>query len=261
MSALVVSHSVPAVAPAGEALDEALALVLDELITRLASRAAGRSPAQRVRRPRALDCGGGSGRRAVPLARHGADVTVMDASIDALAILHRRAIEAGVADHVEGVQADVEDMQDLVAAASFDLVLVHDVLSSINDPTPVVAGALRAVAPTGYISVVLANPVAAVLSRALSGELDAAVAELDAQEHPHRSQLTLEALQRLVEADGFEAITTRGLGAISSLVPGAVLDGRPGAGQALIELDRRCSTRSPFREIAGQLHLLARRPG
>ena len=55
-----------------------------------------------------LDCGGGSGSLAVPLARAGADVTVLDVSIDALSILRRRAIEAGVDDRVHAIQADVE---------------------------------------------------------------------------------------------------------------------------------------------------------
>ena len=44
-----------------------------------------------------LDCGGGSGTFAVPLAAAGADVTVVDISADALATLQRRADEAGVA--------------------------------------------------------------------------------------------------------------------------------------------------------------------
>ncbi|MCG5437905.1 class I SAM-dependent methyltransferase, partial [Micromonospora foliorum] len=44
-----------------------------------------------------LDVGGGTGGFAVPLARAGHRVTVVDASPDALAALTRRAAEAGVA--------------------------------------------------------------------------------------------------------------------------------------------------------------------
>ena len=46
--------------------------------------------------PRVVDVGGGSGTRAVPLAIRGCSVTVIDSSVDALAILHRRAQDAGV---------------------------------------------------------------------------------------------------------------------------------------------------------------------
>ena len=249
--------------PTGESsLDEALAGVLTALIARAHTGEhtdtadAAHAPAAR---PQALDCGGGSGRRAVPLAVGGADVTVIDSSIDALAILDRRAAEAGVGDHVRGIQADVEDIDSLVPPGSFDLVLLHEVLGSAKDSADVIVAAARTVGPAGYLSTVLANPVAAVIARALSGELNAALAELDVQEDADRRPLDLHTLGQLVDAAGFDVLSTRGLGALSSLVPGGVLDGRPGAARALMELDRRCSARSPYREIAGHLHLLARR--
>ncbi len=240
-------------------LDATLAGVVDLLTSR---RANGVSSIMATTgdRPYALDCGGGSGRRAVPLALHGAEVTVIDASIDALAILSRRAGEAGVASHVHGLQADVDDLGELVAPRSVDLVLVHDVLAGTADPAAVVSAAARAVAVGGYLSIVVPNPVSAVLARALSGEFDAALREWIAQdEQPNDRGLDLDRLRALVEAQGCEVVSTLGLNAISSMVPGSVLDGQPGAVQALAELDGRAATQSPYREIAGQLHLLAHR--
>ncbi len=55
-----------------------------------------------------LDLGGGSGVSAVPLAELGHRVTVLDVSADALATLHRRAEEAGVAERVTPLQGEVE---------------------------------------------------------------------------------------------------------------------------------------------------------
>ena len=46
----------------------------------------------------------------MPLALAGCRVTVVDSSVDALAILHRRAEDAGVADRVTGIQADAESL-------------------------------------------------------------------------------------------------------------------------------------------------------
>ena len=60
---------------------------------------------------RVLDVGGGSGMFAVPLARLGHDVTVVDPSADALATLRRRADTAGVGARVRGVQGDGDLLQ------------------------------------------------------------------------------------------------------------------------------------------------------
>ena len=85
-----------------------------------------------------LDVGGGTGGFAVPLATAGHRVTVVDASPDALAALTRRAAEAGVADRITAVQGDGDALGDLVEPDSADLVLCHSVLEVVDDPATVV---------------------------------------------------------------------------------------------------------------------------
>ena len=68
----------------------------------------------------AVDVGGGTGGFAVPLAKAGHRVTVVDASPDALAALTRRAAEAGVGDRVTAVQGDGDALADLVPPGSVD---------------------------------------------------------------------------------------------------------------------------------------------
>lgn len=254
-------------APAGSLLDEVLATVLAELAGVAATDPAGAGAVAVGRAPAVLDCGGGSGSRAVPLAVRGAMVTVIDSSIDALAILARRAGEAGVSDQVRGVQADVESLAEVAGPATADLVLVHGVLDATREPAAVLAAAIGVVRPGGYLSVVVPNPVATVLARALAGELSTALAELEATDPDPRTArpasgatwLDLQALRSLVESGGLAVTATHGLGAFSASVPGSVLDGRPAARAVLEELDRRGAVRSPYREIAGRLHLLAHR--
>jgi 2-polyprenyl-3-methyl-5-hydroxy-6-metoxy-1,4-benzoquinol methylase len=178
-------------------------------------------------RARVLDCGGGSGRIAVPLAGVGAIVTVVDTSADALATLRRRAEEAGVADDVHPVQGDVEGLANLVTPASFDLVLAHGILEAVDGIEPVFAAMAGAVRPGGLLSVLTVNPAATVLSRALAGDL--------AGESQH------------------------GVGVFAELVPGAALDA-PGATDSLAELEATVAGRAPFADIAGRIHTLARRP-
>ena len=128
--------------------------------------------------PRVVDVGGGSGTRAVPLALRGASVTVVDSSVDALAILHRRAQDAGVADRVFGVQADAESLASAVPAGGADLVLCHHLLEEVDDPAAVVAGMAIAVRPGGHVSVLAAGRLGAVLGQTLAGRFGEARAML-----------------------------------------------------------------------------------
>jgi S-adenosylmethionine-dependent methyltransferase len=208
--------------------------------------------------PRVLDCGGGSGSFAVPLAQAGAFVTVVDISVDALATLHRRAGEAGVADRVHPVQGDVEALTDAVQPGAFDLVLAHGILEAVDN----VVGAFDAVAATvgagGLLSVLVGNPIAVVLARALSGDLTAALVELVALDSlPPTSPV---AVRQLCDRAGLNIEQTHGVGVFSELVPGAALD-LPGAAESLAELEAAAAVREPLCQIASRVHMLARRPG
>jgi S-adenosylmethionine-dependent methyltransferase len=205
-----------------------------------------------------LDCGGGSGSFAVPLARLGATVTVVDISVDALATLHRRADESGVADRIRPVQGDVESLADAVPAAAFDLVLAHGILEAVDESEAAFAAIAAAVRPGGLLSVLVSNPIAAVLARALGGDFAAALAEL--RELDLDSSLGPKTIRRMSSAAGLVIEATHGVGVFSELVPGAALD-RPGASELLAELEAATAARAPFADIASRVHTLARRPG
>ena len=209
--------------------------------------------------PALLDCGGGSGTYAVPLAVAGADVTVVDISADALATLSRRAAEAGIARQVHPMQGDVEALGDLVGTDRFDLVLAHGILESVDHLQPAFAGIAAAVRPGGLISFLVGNPAASVVARALAGEPAQALAELRDLDSS-TGRLGPDAVQQLCVAAGLVVEARHGIGVFSDLVPGSSLDA-PGARDALDRLDAEASDRSPFAEIAGRVHLLVRRPG
>jgi SAM-dependent methyltransferase len=208
--------------------------------------------------PTVLDCGGGSGAFAVPLAAFGAAVTVVDLSADALATLTRRAVETGVAERITPVQGDVEALSDVVGERRFDLVLAHEILSAVDDMHGTFAQIIAAVRPGGLLSLLIANPAAAVISRALSGDLPAALAELRAIE-AGLAEPGPDAMCALCEEHGLEITAVHGVGIFSDLVPGRALDS-PGAREALAELEASSTTRSPFAEIASRVHLLAQKP-
>lgn len=209
-------------------------------------------------RPAVLDCGGGSGTFAVPSAQSGAEVTVLDISADALATLQRRAAEAGVTDSIHPVQGDVETLSSLVRPGSFDLVLAHGILDAVDSPERVLAAMAETVRPGGVVSVLVANPLAGVLGRALAGEPAAALRELRALDSGD-TRFGPDTVAELCSGAGLVVESRHGVGVFSDLVPGASLDA-PGARDALAQLDLESAARSPFAELAGRVHLLARRP-
>jgi 2-polyprenyl-3-methyl-5-hydroxy-6-metoxy-1,4-benzoquinol methylase len=203
-----------------------------------------------------LDCGGGSGSLAVPLAAQGAHVTVVDVSIDALSTLMRRATEAGVFERVTAVQGEAESLSELVPQDSFDLVLAHEVLESVPSLAAGLQQIVSVLRPGGATSVVVGNPVAVVLGRALAGDVAGA---LSALQRPSQRVYDLDELVAECRTAGLEVDSVDGIGVFSELVPGIDLE-RPGAMTALTELEAATAGLAPYRDIASRLHLIARRP-
>lgn len=222
-----------------------------------------RAELERAGRPLAVvDVGGGTGGFAVPLAREGHRVTVVDASPDALAALTRRAADAGVAGVVTAVQGDVDALGDVVPERSADLVLCHSVLEVVDDPGSAVKALATALRPGGAVSVVVANRAAAVLARALGGHLDAAYALLtdpDGSTGPTdrlRRRFDPATARAMLVSAGLAVEQVHGVRVIADLVPAA----HEGSPDLLREFELAASDRAPYRDIATRLHLLARLP-
>jgi SAM-dependent methyltransferase len=210
-----------------------------------------------------LDVGGGTGGFAVPMAEAGHQVTVVDASPDALAALTRRAADAGVADRIRALQGDGDALAGLVAPASADLILCHAVLEVVDDPAGVLAAIAAALRPGGAVSLLVAGRAAAVLGRAVNGHLDAAAAlvdDPDGRAGPRdtlRRRYDAETAAALLGAAGLTVEEIHGVRVLADLLPATVVEADP---QTLLDLELALAARPPFRDIAAQLHLFARRP-
>jgi S-adenosylmethionine-dependent methyltransferase len=208
----------------------------------------------------ALDVGGGTGGFAVPLAKAGHRVTVVDASPDALAALTRRAADAGVADLIHAVQGDGDQLVGLVPDESVDLVLCHSLLEVVDDPKHVVEGLATVLRPGGAASVVVANRAAAVLARAINGQIAAAsvlIASPTGGDDRLRRRYDIAGATALLEAADLRVEEVRGVRVLADLVPGTVAESE---GEALQAFELALAGQSPYRDIATQLHFLARRP-
>lgn len=203
-----------------------------------------------------VDVGGGTGGFAVPLAEAGHRVTVVDASPDALAALTRRAAEAGVSDRVTAIQGDGDRLAGLIAPGSADLVLCHSLLEVVDAPAEVVGALAATLRPGGAASILVANVAAAVLARAASGHFAAATTLLTGADSHGRRRYDLASAGALLCAAGLVVEQTHGVRVAADLVPGAVADGDP---DGLLAFELAAAARPPYRDIATQLHLFARR--
>lgn len=209
-----------------------------------------------------VDIGGGTGGFAVPLAALGHQVLVVDPSPDALAALARRADEQGLADQVVGVQGDLDDLPDVDAVGAADLVLCHGVLEVVDDP----AGALRTLSgslrPGGRLSLLAAQRHAGVIGRAMAGHFTEALDLLEGGEPPGGRagrRFTSDELVALLGDAGLACDTVHAIRVFADLVPGSLLELEPGAGQALVELEKAVAERPEYLPLAAQIHLLATR--
>ena len=219
-----------------------------------------------------VDAGGGTGGFAVPLAELGHTVTVVDPSPDALAALERRAAEADVTGRVVALQGDLAALPGLVGTERADIVLCHGVLEVVDDPAGAVAALAKCLRTGGSVSVLVSNKNAAVLTRALAGRFAEARHALEDKDgrfgvlDPLPRRFTCDGAAALLASAGFAVTAVHGVRVFTDLVPAALVAGeqRAVAGEQraqeeLVQLEIAASTHPAMREVAAQLHLLARR--
>ncbi|WP_040160653.1 methyltransferase [Mobilicoccus massiliensis] len=224
----------------------------------------GRQQQQLGRPLRVLDLGGGSGGFAVPLAEAGHDVVVVDPSPDALASLDRRAGEAGVGERVRGFQGDSNTLGEAVAEP-VDLVCCHGVLEYVDDPSATIAALRDALAPGGVVSLLVAQRLAAVLSRALAGQFDAARTALVSTDgrwgptDPLPRRFDVEEIHERLVASGLTPVSTQGVRVFTDLVPSAYLDSEADRA-SLLALEQAVAERQAaafLGRLGAGLHVLA----
>lgn len=229
----------------------------DAAWTRASAVWAALEPILGARPLRVLDVGGGTGGFAVPLAQRGHMITVVDPSPDALALLARRAQTAGVAASVQGVQGDGDRLAEVVSADSADLVLCHHVLEFVDEPGSAAAALATCLRSDGWLSLLAANQAAAVLSRAVGGRPEEALGLLREPDGSRHRRFGIAELHSLIAQAGLSVESWHGVRVVADLLPAAEAGAEQSA--AVRQLEAVLAQRSPYRDLATDLHLLCRR--
>jgi SAM-dependent methyltransferase len=218
---------------------------------------------QATRSLHALDLGCGTGATAVRLARLGLHVTVLDASVPMLDLTERAAQEAGVAERIALKEGDAVRLAALFDTGSFDLILCHNLLEYVDDPSAVLRGAVRLLRdPSGILSVLVRDQAGEVLKAAiLGGDLVAAEHHLTAEwghESLYGGQVrlfTAQNLRAMLVGASLAVIAERGVRVMSDYLPPTV--SRNDDYDRIFELERKLGRRPEFAAIARYMHFLA----
>lgn len=215
---------------------------------------------------RVLDAGGGNGLDALALAALGCHVTLLDASPEMLAGARRRADEQGLSERMIFYRAGMEALPDLVAPASFDVVLSHNVLQYVEDMPVALALLTRTLRPGGLLSVISVNRYSEVYRAALQ-QMDPAAAldQLDATTH---SAGLFEVTVRRYTADdvidrlgplGCRLLAQYGIRCLTDYMADNELKADPAFFADLERLEIAVSGRHPYYLTARMFHIIARK--
>jgi S-adenosylmethionine-dependent methyltransferase len=215
----------------------------------------------------ALDIGCGTGALGVRLAQIGIYATLLDSSSTMLDFAHHAVRDARVTDRVTLTQGDANQLGSLFDAASFDLILCHNVLEFVHDPCAVLRDAARLLRDSsGIISVLVRNQPGEVLKAALvNGDLGAAERAITAEwgdESLYGGKVrlfTAESLKDMLASVSLAVSAERGVRVLSDYLPPNI--SRDVDYDRIFQLERKLGGMPEFAAVARYTHCLAHRAG
>lgn len=217
----------------------------------------------RVNSLRALDLGCGTGAAAVRLASLGIHVTLLDSSATMLALAERMIVETGVSAKLTLKRGDATELADIFQTGSFDIVLCHNLLEYVDDPGPVLHGAMRVMRDSpAILSVLVRNQAGEVLKAALqNGDLEAAERALSTEWgkeslYGRRVRLfTSDALEAILKDASLTIKARRGVRVVADYLPAQI--SRSAEYERILALERKLGKRKEFFGAARYMHCLA----
>lgn len=210
---------------------------------------------------RILDVGGGDGMDALPLARAGHQVTVLDQSRRWLDEAERRASSAGV--HIRTIEGDLSSPP---ALGEFDLVLCHFVLHYLPTGIDDLTTLADFVRPGGVLSVVCPNPTAMVLRQLVSGGPASALTELRAEskhavlfDHDVR-KVEMSELEDALREVGLSVVRRYGSRIANDLLTDNDAKNATDYFDDLLQLELALCDREPYLRIGGMYQVVATKP-
>ena len=115
----------------------------------------------------ALDVGGGTGFASVQLARMGYDVVLLDASEEMLRVAGEQAGTSSAPGRISLCHADARQLSELFDVGSFDVVVCHNLLEYVENPSGTVCDVANMLRKDRVLSILVRNSAGEVLKDAI----------------------------------------------------------------------------------------------
>ncbi len=209
-----------------------------------------------------LNIGGGAAHQALPLARLGFDVTVLDPSPAMLEKAEQRlaAEPDEVRRRVQLVEGPGESAETAVGGQRFAAVLCHGVLMYLEQPEPLVGTLCRCVQPGGIVSLMALNAETLAVRPAIERRWADALSAFDATGEvgvlgTDTRADTVDGLTALLQGHQVEPLAWYGVWLFTDWLE-LPADSTDVAAVAAVELE--ASLRDPYRQLSRVFHLIAR---
>jgi S-adenosylmethionine-dependent methyltransferase len=214
-----------------------------------------------------LDAGGGTGSYAIPLARRGYQVCLLDFSSQMLALAREkiRGLDASLLERIDLCQASAGEIGRLFPPHDFDLILCHTLLEYVSDPLDLVRVLVGVLKPGGLISLLLTNPYAdAVRCALVKQDLQQAYSALGGSVSSadlfglSRRILPMKLVEQTVAEIGIAEVSRYGVRVLADYMPLEKL-ADPEFFSQLLELETAVGRLHPYKLIARYTQFLGRK--
>ncbi len=216
---------------------------------------------------RILDAGGGSGYDALPLAREGHSIDLVDYSAEMLKTARADAEREGLSERIQFHQADVTKLNQLFPQPVFNAAVCHNVLQFVGDVPNLLSVLSHSLAPGGILSLVSPDRHSLPYRKAfLDKDLDQALEQIGARNFRNMifntvvTEYSLDEIREMLPAAGLEYAAHYGIRCFADYWGDNETKLRPEVWEKISKLEYALTDKEPYNLLARFWQVIARKP-
>ncbi|MGB7540194.1 MAG: methyltransferase domain-containing protein [Anaerolineales bacterium] len=216
---------------------------------------------------RILDAGGGSGYDALPLARDGHRIDLVDYSAEMLKAARTDAEREGLQETMRFHQADVLDLDQLFPQSVFGAVVCHNVLQFVGDVPRLLSILSHALALGGILSLISPNRHSLPYRKAfLDKDLDEAFRQIGSRTFRNMifdtimTEYSVDEIRDILPAAGLDFVAHYGIRCFADYWGDNETKLRPAVWEKIAKLEYALTDKEPYNLLARFWQIIARKP-